>query len=647
MADKKPLSLSGLRQAARIFKFLRPYRVPFTFATLFLLIGSLAGMVIPFMMGKLIDTSTLHKGGFLSDTNSVALALVGIVLVQALVSYFRVSLFATVTEKAMAGVRTHLYDHLMTLSISFFEERRVGEITSRSTNDVDQLQDMLSSTLPDFVRQVVTIIFGITFIFVISPRLTLLALAVIPALVVAAVIYGRFIRRLARERQDALAATSVIIEETLQNIHTVKAFSNEAYESRRYGTSLEKVVHTGIRGAINRGAFATFMVSGLFGAFVLVLWYGATLMKSGGLTAGTLTAFMFYTGFIGGAVAQFGDLFGRLQKTIGASERLFDILAEPGEFGAPENAEAAGVLKAPETPKTPKATEAAVAPNAQGAPKPTPAPVAAYPAKAAATPALHGSVTLEDVRFSYPTRKDIEVLKGISLDIRPGQKVALAGQSGAGKSTIAQLILGFYPPSGGKLLFDGRPAGEYDLRALRSQMAIVPQEVLLFGGSIRENIAYGHPGASEMAIREAARQANALSFIEAFPEGFDTIVGERGVKLSGGQRQRVAIARAILKDPVLLILDEATSALDAQSERLVQDALETLMKNRTTLIIAHRLSTIRHVDTIFVLQEGNIVESGSYDQLEHREGGAFRQLLQLQFRKNLLSLPDNHFDSNV
>jgi ATP-binding cassette subfamily B protein len=538
----------------------------------------------------------------------VALALVAVLIVQALVSYFRVSLFASITEKAMASVRTRLYDHLMVLSISFFEERRVGEITSRSTNDVDQLQDMLSSTLPDFVRQVVTIVFGITFIFVISPRLTLLALAVIPALVIAAMIYGRFIRKLAKERQDALAATSVIVEETLQNIHTVKAFSNEAYESRRYGQSLDKVVHTGIRGAINRGAFSTFLISGLFGSFILVLWYGATLMKAGGLSAGTLTAFMFYTGFIGGAVAQFGDLFGRLQKTVGASERLFEILAEKGEF--PETASAAANAAIPAAPLT-------------------------------------GSVSLRDLHFSYPTRKDIEVLKGISLDIRPGQKVALAGQSGAGKSTIAQLILGFYQPSGGQLLFDGKPASEYDLRALRSQMAIVPQEVLLFGGTIRENIAYGHPGASDMAIREAARQANALSFIEAFPEGLDTIVGERGIKLSGGQLQRIAIARAILKDPVLLILDEATSALDSHSERQVQDALETLMRNRTTLIIAHRLSTIRHVDTIFVLQDGHIIESGSYSELEKREGGAFHQLLQLQFRKNLLSLPDNQNHLNV
>jgi len=605
--DKKPLTFSNLKQVSRIFRFLRPYKVPFTFATGFLLIGSLTGMAMPFLMGKLIDAATVPSTGSLNSVNKVALELVIILVVQAVVSYFRVSLFATVTEKAMAGVRTHLYDHLMTLSISFFEERRVGEITSRSTNDVDQLQDMLSGTLPDFARQVVTIIFGVTFIFLISPKLTLLALAVIPALVIATVVYGRFIRKLSRERQDALASTSVIVEETLQNIHTVKAFSNEEYESRRYRLSLDKVVSTGIRGAINRGVFTTFLVSGLFGAFILVLWYGAILIQSHALTPGILTSFMIYTGFIGGAVAQFGDLFGRFQKSIGASERLFEIMEEPGEFK-----DLPAVSELPEPP-----IQTGIAPV--GAP-------------------LQGAIILDDLHFSYPTRKDIEVLKGISLQIKPGAKIALAGQSGAGKSTIAQLILGFYPPSSGQLLFDGVSAGAFDLRELRRQMAIVPQEVLLFGGSIKENIAYGRPGSSDSAIKEAARQANALSFIEAFPEGFDTIVGERGVKLSGGQRQRVAIARAILKDPVLLILDEATSALDSQSERLVQEALERLMKNRTTLIIAHRLSTIRHVDTIFVIQEGKIIESGSYDELENTEGGAFRQLLQLQYKKNSLSL---------
>jgi len=590
---KKPLTLSGLKQVFRIFRFLRPYRAPFILASVFLILGSFAGMVVPYLMGKLLDTATGRGTGYFnSNTNAVGLALVAVILIQSVVSYFRVSLFAKVTERTMASVRTYLYDRLMTLPISFFEERRVGEIISRSTNDVDQLQDMLSGTLPDFVRQLVAIIFGIAFIFTASTRLTLLAIAIVPALVVATFFYGRFLRRLARERQDALAATSIITEETLQNIHTVKAFSNEEFECRRYSSSLANVVRLGIKGAIYRGGFATFLFSGLFGSFLVVFWYGVTLIKSGAMTTGTLTSFMLYVGFIGGAVAQFGDLFGRLQRSIGASERVFEMMEEPGEF-----------------------------PNLE--------PVGS----ATKQPRSQGALVLDNIHFAYPTRRDIDVLKGISLDVKPGQKIALAGQSGAGKSTIAQLILAFYKPASGSLLLDGKPYDQYNLRELREQMAIVPQEVLLFGGTIRENIAYGRPGASEEAIREAARQANALSFIDGFPEGLDTVVGERGVKLSGGQRQRVAIARAILKDPVLLILDEATSALDTESERLVQDALEGLMRGRTTVIIAHRLSTIRYVDCIFVLQEGRIIESGSFEDLENREGGAFRQLLQLQKRK--------------
>lgn len=585
--DKKPLTISNLKQVSRIFAFIRPYRVSFSFAALFLFIGSLAGMIVPDLMGRLIDSAHRTLPGLIGNTTGIALALIAILLVQAGVSYFRVTLFASVTERAMASVRRRLYDHLMILSIGFFEERRVGEVTSRTTNDVDQMQDLLSDTLPNFVRVLVTIVIGITFLFLSSVRLTLLTIAVIPVLVVGAMIYGRFIRKLSKQRQDALAATNVIVEETLQNIHTVKAFSNEAYESRRYGVSLQKVVETGIRGAVNRGAFSIFLVCGLLGSFTLVLWYGTTLMKTGQLTPGALTSFMLYTAFIGGAVAQFGDLFGRLQRTIGASERVFEILGLPGEM-----------------------LESSTGPEVRAG--------------------LEGDIVLDHVHFAYPTRPDVEVLKGISLHIRPGQKVALAGQSGAGKSTIAQLILQFHRPTEGRLLFDGKTAAQYDLRALRQDMAIVPQEVILFGGTIRENIAYGRPGAGDGEIREAARRANALGFIEGFPDGLDTVVGERGIKLSGGQRQRIAIARAILKDPAVLILDEATSSLDSESEHLVQEALETLMRDRTTLIIAHRLSTIRNADEICVLQEGKIVESGTYDELAERPGGVFQNLLRLQ-----------------
>jgi ATP-binding cassette subfamily B protein len=590
---EKTSILDSYKKAKRIFSFITPWRTTFAAGIVLLLVSSLVTMTFPYLLGKLIDTASdkhikdlplIAKFG----TNQLALLCVGILIVQATVSYFRVSTFATVTERAMARVRTTLFDKLVTLSIPFFEEKRVGELTSRSTNDVDQLQDMLSDTLPDFVRQLVTIVFGIMFIFLISPRLTLLMLATVPVLMIIAVIYGKFIRKLSKERQDALAASNVVVEETMHNIHTVKAFTNEAYEAKRYRLNLDKVISTGIRGAVNRGAFATFLIFGLFGAFVLVLWYGTVLMKEGSLSAGTLTSFMFYTGFIGGSVAMFATLFGNLQKTIGASERIFEILNEPGEILMPEHE--APYLK------------------------------------------LTGNIEFKEVGFHYPTRPDIQVLKNIDLSVNKGEKVALAGHSGAGKSTIAQLVLRFYNPSSGSIIIDGQPVDSYDLRALRQNMAIVPQEVILFGGSIRENIAYGKPGASDEEVIAAAKQANAWQFIQGFPEGLDTVVGERGIKLSGGQRQRIAIARAILKDPAILILDEATSSLDNESERLVQEALETLMKNRTTFIIAHRLSTIRNVDTIFVLKDGVIHESGKYDKLAALEGGVFQSLLKLQYQ---------------
>ncbi|MBK6731964.1 MAG: ATP-binding cassette domain-containing protein [Bacteroidetes bacterium] len=585
--DKKRITMQGMRSIMRIFSYLRPYKTKFYIGIVALLLSSFTTMSFPFFMGKLIDTSSSNApDSIYSNTNAIALILVGILIFQSAVSYFRVYLFAIVSEKSMADVRTSLYNKLITLSIPFFEEHRVGELTSRSTNDVDQLQDMLSSTLPEFVRQIVTIIFGLGFIFFISPKLTLLMISTFPVLIILAVLYGKYIRTISKKRQDALAESNVAVEETLQNIFTVKAFSNENYESKRYKGFLERVVETGIKGAMNRGAFTTFLILGLFGGFVLVLWYGTLLMKDGEITAGTLTAFMLYTGFIGGAVGGLGEMYGRLQKTVGATERIFEIIEEEGEISLDSD-----------TPKT----------------------------------KLQGSIQFKNVAFTYPTRKDIRVLQDINIQIAPGEKVALAGPSGAGKSTIAQLILRFYEPAEGALIMDGKNANTYTLKELRNNMAIVPQEVILFGGTIKENIAYGKPDANEQEIMEASKKANAWEFISRFPEQLETIVGERGVKLSGGQRQRIAIARAILKDPAILILDEATSSLDAESEKLVQDALEILMENRTTIIIAHRLSTIRNVDRIFVLENGAIKEEGTFDMLSKIEDGIFSNLLKLQF----------------
>lgn len=585
--DKKRITMQGIRTIMRIFSYLRPYKTKFYIGIVALLLSSFTTMSFPFFMGKLIDTSSSNAtNSIYSNTNAIALILVGILIFQAAVSYFRVYLFAIVSERSMADVRTSLYNKLITLSIPFFEEHRVGELTSRSTNDVDQLQEMLSSTLPEFVRQNVTIIFGLGFIFFISAKLTLLMISTFPILIILAVLYGKYIRTISKKRQDALAESNVAVEETLQNIFTVKAYSNENYESKRYKGFLDRVVETGIKGALNRGAFTTFIILGLFGGFVLVLWYGTLLMKEGEITAGTLTAFMLYTGFIGGAVGGLGEMYGRLQKTVGATERIFEIIEEEGE-----------ITLHTDVPKT----------------------------------KLQGSIQFKNVAFTYPTRKDIQVLKNITIEIAPGEKVALAGPSGAGKSTIAQLILRFYEPAEGVLIIDGKNANTYTLKELRNNMAIVPQEVILFGGTIKENIAYGKPNANEQEIIEASKKANAWEFISKFPEQLDTIVGERGVKLSGGQRQRIAIARAILKDPAILILDEATSSLDAESEKLVQDALEILMENRTTIIIAHRLSTIRNVDRIFVLENGAIKEEGTFDMLSKIENGIFSNLLKLQF----------------
>lgn len=581
--EKRKLNKQNLNKLGGIFRFLMPYRWAFFLGLLFLLFSSLTLLTFPFVAGKLIDTAQGSEW-IVKDVNSIALILIGILAVQSIFSFFRVWLFALVSERSMRDIRMSLYARLVRLPMSFFDKRRTGELISRITSDVSQLQDTFSTTLAELFRQVITLVAGVAFLLFNTPKLTLFMLGTFPVLVLFAMVFGRFIRRLSKKTQDELAAANVIVEETLQSIVTVKSFVGEAYESARYGNGLGKVVGVALTTAKYRGAFISFIIFALFGGIVGVMWYGASLVASGEMSVGELVSFVLYTTFIGGSIAGLGDIYSQLQKAIGSSERVLEILEEEAES------------ESGDTSLT-----------------------------------FRGEVKFDQVRFRYPTRPEVEVLKEVSFHIKSGEKVALAGHSGAGKSTIIQLLSRFYEVENGSIQVDDRDVKDWDLKSLRGKIGIVPQEVLLFGGSIRENIAYAKPSASEEEIVLAAKKANAWQFISQFPEGLDTLVGERGVKLSGGQRQRVAIARAILKDPAILILDEATSSLDAESESLVQEALDELMKGRTTLIIAHRLATIRKVDRIYVLSEGKIVEQGSHTELLKDTSGFYANLVRLQF----------------
>jgi ABC transporter fused permease/ATP-binding protein len=588
--SRRRLSIKDLKESAVILRFIKPYRIQFAWGIFFLLLSTATALVFPFVTGRLVDVATGHPTGMLHDINSIALGLVGVLILQSIFSYVRVWLFAIVSEKSMADIRKQLFDKIICMPVSFFEQRRVGELVSRITSDVTQLQETLALTLAEFFRQIATLVVGISVILITSTKLTLLMMATFPVLVIMAIVFGKYIRRLSKNTQDALADANVVVDETLQAINVVKAFTNERYETIRYHNAMRKVVDYALKAAKFRGAFVSFVIFGLFGGIVLVFWYGSFLVSKGEMTIGQLTAFIIYTTFIGGAIGGMGEVYSKIQKTIGASERLREILNSAAEVELKEVSD--------HTPYT-----------------------------------IRGTIAYKDVYFEYPTRRDVQVLNGISFVIEAGEKVALVGPSGSGKSTIVQLLLRYYPVERGVIMIDGINIASMEFHQLRKHIGIVPQEVILFGGTIRENILYGNTTATDAEMKEAARKANALQFIETFPDGFDTLVGERGVKLSGGQKQRIAIARAILKNPKILILDEATSSLDAESETLVQQALEELMRNRTTIMIAHRLSTIRKADRILVIDKGKIIEQGNHDDLMQNQSGLYHHLVKLQFQQ--------------
>ncbi|MBA2422620.1 MAG: ATP-binding cassette domain-containing protein [Chitinophagales bacterium] len=605
---KVKINRESLHEALFLFSYLKPYRGKFILALIFIALSAFSTSIFPFLIGKMIDaavpgtsqslpgsTSAISQNfGFsIKEINWGLNTIVGLIFlqltIQMLFSFMRVYLLTEVGEKSLADMRGDVYKKLLSMPMSFFTEKRVGELSSRISSDLSQIQDAISFTLAEFLRGIFTLIIGLVFIFLISAKLALVMLAVVPVIAILAVVFGKRIRRMARKAQDQLAESGTIVQETFQGISIVKSFTSEFFEIARYTKSIFSVVDTAIRNGRYRGAFISFMIFSVFGTIAFVMWYGANMIKAGELTPGLLTMFGIFSVFVGGTFAGFADMFSQLQKTLGATHSVREILRAEGE----------SVDLAP-VPLNP-----------------------AYQ--------LNGNVRFDHVAFSYPSRPDVVVLKDVTLTAESGEQIALVGPSGAGKSTIAALLLHFYEPQAGNIFFDERNASSFLLSQLRKQMAFVPQDVMLFGGSIKENIAYGDPDASVIQIVEAAKKANADEFISRFPEKYETIVGERGIKLSGGQRQRIAIARAILRDPAILILDEATSSLDSESEQLVQEALDNLMKNRTSFVIAHRLSTIRNADKIVVLDKGVVVESGSHETLMNNSSGLYRRLNEMQF----------------
>lgn len=570
---------------AFLLSYYRPFAGRMLFAVLIGLPVSAISLAFPALTGDLVDSIVTSDS---TDTlMDVGMIFLGLLVVQAVVGYFVSITLAKTTEQVIAALRTDLFSHIVRLPLSFLTRRRVGELSSRLSNDLTQIQETFSFSVLQLLRQTVFLVGSLAIIVSTSLPLTIPIVLGTPIIVGVAIIIGRKIRKLSTKTQDALAATATIVEESLQSISAVKTYVQESYEIHRYGVALSENVALAIKGARLRALFVTFIITTIFGGIAAVILYGANLVAEGSVTMGELLSFLMYAMFVGGALGSYAEVIGQIQKSLGATVRLRELLDAEQESGN-------------EVPST-------------------------------EPPKRLTSVELRDVHFHYPDREESVVIDGLSMSIRQGERVAFVGESGAGKSTTAALIQRLYKPTSGEVFYDGMPASDLGLSEVRHNIGVVPQDIVLFGGSIEDNIRYGKMDATAEEVEKAARDANALEFIERFPDGYNTVVGERGTTLSGGQRQRIAIARALLKNPPILILDEATSSLDAEKEALIQGALEVLMKNRTTIIIAHRLSTVRTCDRIFVFDRGAVIEEGTHNELLGIEGGRYARWCDLQF----------------
>ncbi|MDX2103466.1 MAG: ABC transporter transmembrane domain-containing protein [Alphaproteobacteria bacterium] len=582
--DDRPASrrIGALRP---ILGYLAPYRSVAAGAAVALVIA--AGTVLALGAGlrHLVDEGFVSGDGALLD--QAVMALLGVVALMAVATYARFSLVTWLGERVVSDLRRDVFAHVLTLSPGFYETTRTAEISSRLTVDTEIIQTVVGSSISVALRNVLLLIGGLVLLMITSPKLTLLVLLVVPLVLLPILTFGRRVRRLSRDSQDRIAQLSVTVQEALSGIRTVQAFTQEPAEQARFGRDLDGVIATARLRIRARALLTACVIFLVFGAISVILWIGGRDVLAGRISAGELSAFVFYAAVVAGAVGALSEVMGELQRAAGAAERLFELLATEPD------------IKAPASPL----------------PLPTPA---------------RGLLEMEEVTFFYPSRPDRPALDRLTVSIAAGETVALVGPSGAGKTTVFQLLLRFYDPQQGVIRLDGVDIARTDPLALRRRIGVVPQDPVIFATSAADNIRYGRPDASDAEVRAAAAAAYADEFIERLPEGYDTALGERGVKLSGGQRQRIAIARAILRDPALLLLDEATSALDAESERIVQAALDRLMRGRTTLVVAHRLATVVSADRLLVMDRGRVVETGTHAALV-REGGLYARLAALQF----------------